>query len=138
MKCGVSSCRYKAKNYGVCGVHKKWAFTSSDKNFNKDLKVYRKLFENYLLECAKLEAKGLSIMQIQSSYNYNLCGPAPAQFPAHLEGAGLALEKLNPQILAMQQIYDTNLVSNAVHRVGDSLVNPNCGCPLCSLGTVTK
>ena len=136
MSCGVDSCRRRAKQFGVCGVHKKYKYLCREPAFQTDMEAYRQLFVNLVQESDKLEAQGHNILAIQSCWESNLCGPRKHPFPNHLKVAGELFEQLVPTIEAMQKKYDPQLVSNVAIRIRHS-EGPPCACSYCRLGATS-
>jgi hypothetical protein len=134
MKCGVSTCRYRAKRFGVCGVHKKWSYT--DENLAADTEDFRRLITELKIESAKLESAGINILGIQSCWNMNLCGPRTQEFPEHFKKIGMLFEQMISMILDLQKRHDTYLVSNYCDRIRHSILDPGCDCQICNLGKV--
>lgn len=126
MKCGVPSCKYRAKLYGVCGLHKNYAYTWNDIQFQKDMKVYENLIADLVREDDELRSKGYDILEIESYLS------GKDSLPEHLKVAGKLIEKIPKYTRELQKRYDHYLVNNAMARVMHSYLN--CNCELCGLG----
>lgn len=131
--CGVSICKCKAKNFGVCGRHSGYSYTTSNPQFWIDVQEYEDLTLSFENEDKNLQKQGLNLLGVQSYYNNNLCGTAHnvplvyAQAHAIMESFGTVTKKL-------QSKYDPCLVSNALVRISHSHIPGGCDCKICSLG----
>ena len=125
MKCGVPSCRYRAKVYGVCGIHKTYAYISNDKEFQRDMKIYENLLSQIVQEDNELQSKGHDILEIESYLSKRT-------FPEHLKVAGKLIERISQFVAQMEKKYDPYLVGNAITRIQHSYFD--CNCEICSLG----
>ena len=132
MSCGVSACRHRAKQFGVCGVHKRWFYLCDDPQFQADMNVYRQLTLKFAQEEVKLKAQGIDLLGIQNYWDNNLCGPRQHPLPEYYRKAGEIMESFVPFIKTMQQKYDPNLVYNACVRISHETTN--CECSYCKLG----
>ena len=137
-KCGLSNCKNKKKEYGVCGVHKRYAYESQDVNFKRDLGDFQQNIRDYNNEANRLTEAGYKILEIQSCWNHNLAGPRQKPFPKHLEKFGSLLERSKFLILEMQKKYNNYLVSNATSKASHYICDPQCMCSICLLGREVK
>lgn len=135
MSCGVSSCKNKAKLYGVCGRHKSYAFECSDIDFQTDLARYRKIYEEFQKEDYVLISQGHNILDIQTIWGNNIYGMKSGDYPSHLAKAGRLYDELRKIGIDMSSKYNGNLVSNAMTRITHSISDSNCNCMICGLVT---
>ena len=130
--CSKPECDYKTKRYGVCGVHKKWAFTDQSPNFQIELNKLGDLIQKYKTQAANLEQQGYNILQIQTYWNNNLTKTPIDKLPPHFYSFGLLINQIRDYITEMQGRFDPYLVYNAQVRLHHSDI-PNCHCQYCRL-----
>jgi hypothetical protein len=125
MKCGKVCCKNKAKEYGVCGVHKTLAFKFENIDFERELENYSKLVRAYKREAEKMSKNGVDILSIN-----------PLTCTSTDERLKFFSRICKAQIyycLDMQKRYDPYLVSNSTSRVSHKILNAQCDCPICGL-----
>lgn len=131
--CGVSSCRYKSKKFGVCGVHKKFAYTDNNLEFVNAIDKYRRMAMEYNSEALKLKERGINLLGIQHYWDFNLCKKREKSLPPHFEKIGKIMDEKLDFIKHLQTKYDLYLVSNATSIVDHQVCDRGCRCSLCSL-----
>lgn len=119
MACGVPSCGYRAKQYGVCGVHKQWAYSCNDAQFIQDMHDYASFWQRMQAEVYRLAREGINI-------------PRRRPYPPELQTYADMLEELVPRMRALQAKYDPDLAFNAGIRIRHA--GTECKCKYCSLG----
>jgi len=132
MNCGKQGCNYKSKRYGVCGVHKKWAFKDDSSNFQIELTNLESLFNEYHNLANDLENQGYDILQIQGYWNNNLTITPLDNLPTHFYKLGSLINQIKDKIMEMQTRYDNYLVYNNQVRLNHKLTD--CSCQYCQLG----
>jgi hypothetical protein len=136
-KCGVRKCNYNAKNYGVCGVHKKWAWRSSDARFCNDLKQYEILAKRldkllYELDDPKSVVCVQKYWAPDDETEPDLTRPPCREFPPEYQRVGYTLAEMLRMFHDMSSKYDETLVHNACLKIRHSFYE--CECDVCLLG----
>lgn len=130
MLCAVKSCGYKEKVYGVCGVHKRYAF----KIDHPDFQILESLYVNIFDESKKLEQLGIDILQIQQFLGYNLASTQEIKFTEPFTKLGFLLINSKQLISRLSEVHGNVIACNKAtilqHKI---LQNCNCKCTLCSL-----
>lgn len=132
-KCGHPNCRYRAKNYGVCGHHKDLAFKSTDPEFQKDLQQYKIISDRYYREGERLESIGINILEMQAIWGYNLCGPEVNPVPERFKEAYEAVKAMGNKVAEMQAKYNPDLVYNSTVRINHKQTPIQNCCLICDL-----
>ena len=136
MSCGKQGCNYKSKQYGVCGVHKRWAFQDHSSNFQNELGDLEFLYNQYHTLARELQDQGYDILQIQAYWNNNLTRTPVNALPPHFYNLGLLINQIKDKICDMQTRYNNYLVYNNQIRINHKL--SNCTCQYCNLGKTVQ
>lgn len=133
MSCGLPSCSRRAKEFGVCGTHKNFAYQMDDQNFWADMEPIMEMLETFHQQDRVLESQGKSLLDIQKYWGNNLCGKRQEPLPDEFKTAGDIMERIAPSLLQLQTKWNPNLVYITFVRKNHALAGP-CVCTYCSLG----
>lgn len=79
--------------FGVCGVHKKNAYLVDSPQFRVAFETFKILVNRIAAESDRLEAAGIDILNVQSAWSNNLCGPVVRDHHQHFRVLGPLLEQ---------------------------------------------
>lgn len=134
MACGVIGCKRKVKHFGVCGLHKNYAYYCDTDEFRSDMENLQSIIRIIHEQSDILEKRGINLLGIQAYWNNNLSTSRQHPLPEHFQTVGQAMDQINPLISTLKQKYDPNLVTNTVARINHSFIPERCDCKICMLG----
>ncbi|CAH6419882.1 Hypothetical protein HVR_LOCUS959 [uncultured virus] len=121
------SCRNKAKQYRVCGIHKSQAIDGSlVPGFEADLEILRKFIRKYKSEAEKLADLGIDILEFQYSGTVlpEIMRGDLTNVPQSHMPMMHTLKDSEIHIKYMMTRYDPNLVSNNADLIRELILNP--------------